>query len=1057
MCSPVELQALRGLHALLLKYPEQMAASPAVLSVWAKPVMSRLRSSDRATREQARLLLEEVARHQNLWTSETANLVHASVGEYVLPAMKTLVDRDKHVEALHVWMLTVSLMHLALVEDLTVLNAVLYVPENAMGHAEAAVRLVGLQAWSRLVDAFCATDRWLFKKSVVQLLVQPVVVALEVEPMLNVVHAAFQCWKKLVDAAVRAFNSHYHDAHSVEDAQQDALRWKRWLDEIVRVPVSTLLASQARSLSNVKDDDVVLDDGLARSDDGEAKLFFDTVASMWSVEVTSKEREAQEGLKKASSLHARDVAVDSGVSVIGSNAIGLAFLLPDVFAMVQTFVGYAEATDASISRTKQRARDLAVSTWSGFCSRIWTQETLHGKPDKLRLRLARLCLDFALGASSSSSGTSYSDSQRTMAMLPVEWQVFLLTPLVTSAPTHEVVTALMLHSKSRIHQCVVARLVALQDSHQACGAVVRRYFAPDKTSDGRLSMAQKDNVLLLLTVNLMLESAVAIDAKSNPSLPEEAHFVISVCKVCQLLLDTARATGEFSSTTALGWRRVIGFVDRCVKAGDVLASSEKDDQLNSQAWHGFISLCTSATEEDEVPVYRMGGASNASVASLKDGDTDSFSALEVKTDVPMPGTPDASASQCVMRSSLPVAVASAMMAPRGSPFAGRNEATGTNYAGGERPEPVPQPSPEQSTQRKRSTATSINKATGRNPEPRSPMPDQLKRALEKSNQGASTTTVADSPRHPGTPMSSNSLGIYPALAKCTESISQIYRHFPLAFRPFFSFYKVKSIGDLSSMPTAKVKTFGIKDPVETVLRALEEFDARLSRTSTSSGAPNSPFRQLTSPGRRAASANSTPTTPSRSSPSPRRSAMGKRRAGHAHHRAVSPMRMESPHRKRVRRSLDELNGDGDGKLGDKSPVDPKLADRVTFRLPTGEGDATHIARPGEESQDQSTAQSKDEEDDASDKMSAYMLKLLQHLRRSAYYVDKIAAEEESLQSDASLRTDAAKMDGVLKDFQEAHQLVATLSQQLHIVANASAQRCRRILDRAEAADTPQGT
>lgn len=1102
----VELQALRGLHAMLLKYPEQMAASPAVLGVWVKPITSRLRSSDRATREQARLLLQEAARHQSSWTAEMTDHIQDYVGEYVLPAMKTLVDRDKHVEALHMWTLTVSLMRRALVEDLTVLNAVLYVPENAMGHTDAAVRLIGLQAWSHLVDAFCATDYWLFKKSVVQLLVQPVVVTLEVEPMHNIVHAAFLCWKKLVDAAVRAFNAHYHDAHSVEDAQQDALKWKRWLNEIVRVPISTILVSQARVQAR-NEENRVNNDVAERGDDEETKPFLVMAASVWETESTDvkpggREDESEAGTEDVSAAMKTgrdpantstsiDGAYDTDVSVIGSNAIGLAFLLPDIFAAVQTFIGISEVADASRLLTKQRARELVVATWSGFCQRIWTLKTPDDKPDKLRLRLARLCLDFALGASSSSPNTNSSSSQKTATAFPIEWQVSLIAPLLIMAPTSDVVTALLLHPKSRVHNCVAARLTALQESHPACGAVVRRFFALDNTTDGRLDMALKDNVLLTLMMHLMLESAVAIDAKSNPSLPEVVHFVVSVCQLCRFLLNTASSTGEVSSQTS-GWRRVVGFVNRWVKAADVLASSEKEDQLDSQAWHGFIELCMSATEEGEDTERRAATVASSTTSSLaeklvrvaasdkpapasKDDDTDSFSALEAKKDLPIPGTPDASSTPCLVRGSLPVAVSTTFTTPRGSSSASLGAPAGPTPAVEERPEPAPHPSPEQAKQMKEAAATSLLKATSHDPQRRTPQPDQQMRASVVASADvppttASTSAVFGSPRQQGTSKTNTSnQGIYPTLAKCTESISLVYRHFPLPFRPFFSFYKIKTIGDLSSTPAAKVKTFGIKDPVETVMRALEEYDARRSRSSTSASAPNSPFRQrllLSPPSRQSAVANAAPTTPSRRSPSPRRSAPGKRPAGHMHHHFVSPLRTESPHRKRACRLLDELNNDVDGSTssrkqqpGDEAPVDPKLADRVPFCLPTGEGDATRITRPVEESQDrggQAASHSKDEEEEADDKMSTYMLKLLQHLRRSAYYVDTIAAEEESLQSDAGLRTDAVKMDGVLGDFQEAHELVATLSRQLHVVAEASARRCRRTLDRTDAGAKPSG-
>lgn len=71
--------------------------------------------------------------------------------------------------------------------------------------------------------------------------------------------------------------------------------------------------------------------------------------------------------------------------------------------------------------------------------------------------------------------------------------------------------------------------------------------------------------------------------------------------------------------------------------------------------------------------------------------------------------------------------------------------------------------------------------------------------------------------------------IFPELLDSTESIPSLYRHFSLAFRPFFSLYKIKTIRDLSAMAIDKVKQFGLKDPVLTVTNALEEYSGRRTR------------------------------------------------------------------------------------------------------------------------------------------------------------------------------------------------------------------------------------
>lgn len=48
----------------------------------------------------------------------------------------------------------------------------------------------------------------------------------------------------------------------------------------------------------------------------------------------------------------------------------------------------------------------------------------------------------------------------------------------------------------------------------------------------------------------------------------------------------------------------------------------------------------------------------------------------------------------------------------------------------------------------------------------------------------------------------------------------------------FSFYKIKTIGDLSAMAVNKVKQFGLKGPVLTVTNALEEYTSEESVSRT---------------------------------------------------------------------------------------------------------------------------------------------------------------------------------------------------------------------------------
>jgi uncharacterized membrane-anchored protein YhcB (DUF1043 family) len=313
---------------------------------------------------------------------------------------------------------------------------------------------------------------------------------------------------------------------------------------------------------------------------------------------------------------------------------------------------------------------------------------------------------------------------------------------------------------------------------------------------------------------------------------------------------------------------------------------------------------------------------------------------------------------------------------------------------------------------------------------------------------------------------SNCEVIYPDLKSCQEPISNVFRHFPIAFRSFFSFYKIKTIGDLSSMREDQVKTFGIKDPVITVMKALDEYSGRKDRLKNMSNS-NSPFRkklfQSASPAikdisphnRASASASATP-SPNHKPSRARSYAIGSIPNIGSSPR-IPPLSFESPKCKRARRSLEELNALPE--FNSPEAKIPKIADRVTFKLSTPQGE-TRITRPGEDSQDCSSmeiASSKVPEQqsldaEVNDKMSSYTIKLMQHLNRSAYYVDKLLSEEESLSLDTSnsetmskLLTRTSEVSRLLQELQDAHVLVSRVSSRLQIVAQATTKRCQQVL------------
>lgn len=119
-------------------------------------------------------------------------------------------------------------------------------------------------------------------------------------------------------------------------------------------------------------------------------------------------------------------------------------------------------------------------------------------------------------------------------------------------------------------------------------------------------------------------------------------------------------------------------------------------------------------------------------------------------------------------------------------------------------------------------------------------------------------------------------------------------------------------------------------------------------------------------------------------------------------------------------------------------------ERVTFCLLTDEGE-TCITHPGEDSQDPNSNVQATTKEDSEERMETYSFKFLQHLHRSAYYMDKLVAEDESLQSEASLQTNAGKLKERFHVYQKAHDLVENMNQQLHTIVEANAARSGKLL------------
>ncbi|GAB9463805.1 hypothetical protein Gpo141_00001253 [Globisporangium polare] len=153
----IELQAMEGLRELMLKYPQVALESEPSVQIWLKLICSRLTSSHKAIWEQSRLILKDASRHVGIWSPELLEMLQDCMIQYAFPAMKTHMDKQRNRDALQLWILILLLMK---------------------------------------------SNEWFFKKSVVQLLVRPIMACIEEETLLNVHQAAFITWKNIVSALV---------------------------------------------------------------------------------------------------------------------------------------------------------------------------------------------------------------------------------------------------------------------------------------------------------------------------------------------------------------------------------------------------------------------------------------------------------------------------------------------------------------------------------------------------------------------------------------------------------------------------------------------------------------------------------------------------------------------------------------------------------------------------------------------------------------------------------------------------------------------------------------
>ncbi|KAK1939144.1 Telomere-associated protein RIF1 [Phytophthora citrophthora] len=1008
----IEVQALKGLHLLLVKYPEQLGVDGAVLSIFVRPVASRLASSEASTRTQARLVLEEVSKHLAKWSKETLEMVQQCAEKYMLPVMKAHMERGRPKDAVYLWRLTLKLLKQRFSCDLGRLNQVLYVPEKCMEDEDAAVRLMAMQAWGDVVNVCHERPDWLFNKAVVNLLAWPIKMSLEQELLLNVMDATFLSWQKIVGVAVGDFNEYcVAQRRAVKAGQpQNVPEWKSWFGELVISPLATLFNKP-----------LYVKNGLSV----ELEQYIEFAKKMWDpMPLESDKSMSSPSFNESSTtttlggstldepgrvkdLSAREAPKDKEQNLtsdqsynhccITTESIGVAFLLEDVFCAVQNLIKMSDESRAEHSKT--RVNDLMMAIWNGVCERIEAGSTRDGVTSSLGLHLLRMCIDFSFGILRPASEEIIEVEASSVVIASVgfglEWQLRLLAPLVSGFESPDALQTVLLHPKSQLFSHITQRMEYLKDMYVQCIVVLEKWNG-SKAGELHVDFTDRANVTLYLVFNLLFEYAVFVDDINNDRVDEKTSTLISLDAVTKKLLWGVEGCAQEKTP---GMKAVVHFGEESIRAAHDLTNYDFQESGKKSMLDELVGVSKSLREHTAesqqnasllLDLHNSISSSGVAISTSLSDDSDSDDREEKvvqKSEYVVASLDTTTSSPCLLSAS-PVEL---------SPSSPTDRKTKSTEEKATSAPTTPQKT--EVAKQKDSTTSEVNMV---------PPPVGSQSAPPKLTAVRSQRPIISTPQC-----------IYPDLVGCSEAIVSFYRHFPLGFRPFFSFYKIKTVGDLSALPVEKVRTFGLKDPVSTVRRALDEFNGRKGRMKTITG---SPFRQRSGSGS---------TIPGHQGP---------KRPFHPENSGVPPLSLDKRAPKRTKRSL-ALEGDEEDKEDKEgAPSQPKLADRVTFCLQAGDTGETRITRPGEDSQDQLNPFENEDKESLQEKMDTVTLKLLQHLRRSAYYMDKLVAEEENMQSEESLRSSVENVGGVITNYQEAHELVTRLAQKLQIAAETSSDR-----------------
>ncbi|OWZ23860.1 Telomere-associated protein RIF1 [Phytophthora megakarya] len=976
----IEVQALKGLHLLLVKYPEQLAVDGAVLNIYVRPIASRLASSESSTRTQARLVLEETAKHLSKWTPETLAVVQHCTEKYVLPVMKAHMDGDRKRDAVLLWNLTLILLKSKFSSDLGMLNKVLYVPEKCIEDKDAAVRLMVIHTWAELADLLRDTQNWLFNKAVVGLLVWPIKVCLEQELLLNVVDATFASWRKIVLVAVQDFNTYSNvQRQTSETGQQQSMpEWKFWFGGLVMSPLLILMKKQIQ--------------GNGHASLVELDQFIGVAKELWEPEICEIKSNLSRS-ENSSSTTMGGSPVDSG-----------------------RFNGTSQITSNFGLRLIRMSIDFSFGL---LTSRMGSTETIDVPPDQ------------------SLQNTASQTAKVVVASVGfgLEWQLRLLAPVLSGVTSPGYLQSVVLHPKSKLFDHITQRMEYLKDMYVQCAMVLGKWT----TDEFEVDFSAKSNSLLYLVINLLFEYAIFVDDTNNDRGGGKQSTLKHLDFVVNKLTESIRAGAQ---PQARGLSTVIRFGEESIRAAYGLTAYDFSTSGNNSMLDELVRVSKNLTE------HTYESQQNASILlDLHQSRGDTVVVVSATMSSVSSATPsdvsDAEEKSTNVVVQEPEYVSALLDTSTSSPSLLSGEiSTASNPSPAE---PSPPLSIDESSKPLEQQTDLIIAAPNDTNTKGVPATSEEISTPEQINTKSSDAAIPPSgsqsapPKltggHSQRPNLKTSHCIYPDLVGCTEGIASLYRHFPMGFRPFFAFYKVKTIGDLSALPVEKVRTFGLKEPVTTVRRALEEFNGRKDRMKSLTG---SPFRK------KSGSATTSPAIPM---PSPHKPS---KRPFHLESGGIVPLPLEKREHKRTKRSL-VLDGEDGGEQEESEGTrrKPKLADRVTFCLQAGETGETRITRPGEDSQDQLKSSEKvEEKENVQEKMETYRLKLLQHLRRSAYYADKLITEEENMQSEeASLETSAATVGGVMTNYQEANVLVSRLTSQLQIAAETSSTRCQKILDK----------